>query len=388
MNKEKTNNNKNENKTEDKNEKKKFGLKDICAFLILTMITVSFGFLVGITASKISQDILNEHVAEENTTNDNGFEENQVLTESTETQEPTVTCVSSEYDFKVDEITVEIEGLSKGYDIAFINDLHLITDTEPGDVLEENLPTVTERYNSFSVTPEGIHADELWPEVIKFLNHYNFDAVVFGGDMLDYCSHKNMEVLSEGFEELNYSKDQIIYIRSDHDYGGWYGGGEFTDTDGFILQSELLDGDVGENCIEFDEFLIVGMNKSYQNLSDDRFDFLMEKLNAGKPVIMVTHVPFYSEEDASLEELSLEVRNKIYYWNKENSTYSPDAKTQEFIDCMYDEDSNVVQILAAHMHAAWDGVVANGLKEHIFAPTFEGRIGIVHVVAAKEGEQK
>jgi hypothetical protein len=50
---------------------------------------------------------------------------------------------------------------------------------------------------------------------------------------------------------------------------------------------------------------------------------------------------------------------------------------------MYGADSNVVQILAAHMHASWDGVVANNLKEHIFAPSFEGRIGIIHIVNAE-----
>lgn len=346
---------------------------------------------MGVAGSSLLQGMTEENVVEEQTveesTTDNGqSEENAESTESVE-EVQTPLYPPAEYDFKVDEITVEIEGLSRGYDIAFINDLHLITDTEPGDVLEENLSTVAERYNTFAVTSDGVHADELWPEIIKFLNYYDFDGVVFAGDMLDYCSHSNMAVLSEGFESLKYPKEKIMYIRSDHDYGGWYGGGVFTDADGFALQSEFFDQDEGENCIEFDEFLIVGVNKSYQNLSDNRLSFLNEKMDMGKPVIMVTHVPFYSEEDPSLESFSMETRNRIYYWNKENSTYSPDANTQEFIDDMYDEDSNVVQLLAAHMHAAWDGVVANDLRQHIFGPAFEGRIGIVHVVGKKESEE-
>ena len=215
-----------------------------------------------------------------------------------------------------------------------------------------------------------------------------FDAVIFGGDILDYCSHQNMDTLMEGFDHLKYPKEQVIYIRSDHDYGGWYGGGVFTDTDGFIAQSKLWDGDEGMGCVEFNEFIIVGVNKSYQNLSDERLRFLKEKLELGKPVIVATHVPFYSEEDESLEERSMEVRNRIYYWNRENSSYYPDSNTQEFIDCMYDEDSNVIQIVAAHLHASWDGIVANDVKEHIFAPSFEGRIGIIHVIPENEGEEK
>ncbi len=292
-----------------------------------------------------------------------------------------------EYNFRLDEITVEIEGLTESYVIAFVNDLHMITDKEPGDVLEENLPRAMERYETFSVTPEGIHAETLWPEIIEFLNFHSFDAVIFAGDMLDYGSHSNMEALSEGFEALKYPKEQIMYIRSDHDYVGWYGGSVFTDADGEQLQSELWDGDDGMACIEFEEFRIVGINRSYQDVSEERLSFLLKKLEGDKPVILVTHVPFYSEEDESLEQLSMEVRNKIYYWSRESSSYYPNEETQKLIDCMYDEDTSVVQILAAHLHASWDGIVANDLKEHIFAPAFEGRIGIVHV-EKPSGESK
>ena len=374
---------------ENTNKKSNINVRKVLANSLIIIITLSAGFFVGVAGSSLMQGMTKERVVEdeivaESTVDNEQTEESTEATERVEEQQPLY--LPSEYDFKVDEITIEIEGLSRGYDIAFINDLHLITDTEPGDVLEENLPTIEERYNTFS-TDDGFHSDELWPEIIKFLNYYDFDGVVFAGDMLDYCSHNNMAVLSEGFDALKYPKEKIMYIRSDHDYGGWYGGSVFTDEDGFALQSELWDGDEGENCIEFDEFLIAGVNKSYQNISDGRLSFLNEKMNAGKPVIMVTHVPFYSEEDSSLEELSMEKRNRIYYWNKENSSYCPDGNTQTFIDNMYDKNSNVIQLLAAHMHASWDGVVVNDLRQHIFGPAFEGRIGIVHVVAPKESEE-
>lgn len=313
-------------------------------------------------------------------------------TEETIAEEPAVSSGDAEeivydppkYDFKLDEITVEIDGLDSEYTIAFVNDVHMITDHEAGDVLEENLPTVEDRYEKLSITEDGVHGEELWPEVIKFLNYNDFDAVVFAGDLLDYCSHSNMEKLKEGFQALKYPEDKIMYLRSDHDYGGWYGGSVFTDTDGFIAQSELWDGDDSNKmCIEFDDFMIVGVNKSYQNLSEDRLQFLTGKLGKQKPVIVATHVPFYSEVDDSLAELSMEVRNRIYYWNPENSSYAPDENTQKFIDEMYDSDSSVVQIVAAHLHAAWDGKVTENLPEHIFAPTFEGKIGIIHVVGTE-----
>lgn len=293
-----------------------------------------------------------------------------------------------EYDFRLDEITVEIPvdagAPDREYEIAFINDLHLITDSEPGDVAEEFLPTVRERYDSLAVTPEGVHSEDLWPEVVKFLNYHDFDAVILGGDILDYCSHSNIETLMEGIDALKYPKEKILYLRSDHDYGGWYGGSSFTDTDGFIAQAELWDGDQGKGWIEFDEFIVVGINKSYQNIADDKLEFLMEKLDEGKPVIVATHVPFYSETDGSLAESSQQMLNGIYYWNQEETPYCTNQNTQAFIDRMYGEDSNVVQILAAHLHVLWDGYAAGDVKEHLFAPTYEGRIGIIYVTTVKD----
>ena len=326
--------------------------------------------------------------------------ENYGTEETFETEEPTlpepmeslqeeteIVYDSPKYSFATDEITVYIGGLTEEYTIAFVNDLHLVTDTEVGHVLEEELPEVMKRYNELAITNDGKHAEELWPEIIRYLNYNNFDAVIFGGDLLDYCSPSNIEVLKQGFEQLKYDSDRMIYLRSDHDYVGTYGGSQYTDADGFAAQKQLWDGDSEEKVIDMREFLIVGINKSYLNLSDDRLNYLNGELRDGRPVIVATHVPFYVTEDAeSLEARSLEIRNKIYYWNPTNSGYCPDENTQKFIDEMYAPGSNVVQILAAHLHASWDGKATKKVGEHIFAPAYSGSIGIIHVTGQKVQE--
>lgn len=359
----------------------------ICIDVLLLLVLAAIVALVVFINHSDGQDAEEEPSQEESLEMPEPTEISPSEQETVSSGDAEIVYEAPEYDFQLDEITVEIEGLTQEYEIAFVNDLHMITDKEPGDVLEEHMPQVQERYETLSVTSEGIHAEELWPEVVKFLNYHDFDAVIFGGDMLDYCSNSNMAALQEGFDALKYPREKLLYVRSDHDYSGAYGGGVYTDTDGFIAHTKLWDGDADGKYIEFDDFVIVGINKSYQKVSDDRLKFLKEKLEADKPVIVVTHVPFYSEEDEGLEELSMQVRNKIYYWNPKNSGYIPDENTQTFIGEMYAEDSNVVQILAAHLHAAWDGVVSGELKQHIFAPTFEGSIGIVHIVGKSGSEE-
>lgn len=302
--------------------------------------------------------------------------------------EETIVYPAPDYNFTTDEIIVEIEGLKGKYTIAFVNDMHLITDHSSGDVTEDNMAIVNERYETLSVTGDGVHSEDLWPEVIKYLNYNDFDAVIFGGDILDYCSNSNIMALQAGFNGLKYPKDRVMYIRSDHDYGGWYGGSGFTDTTGFLLQSFVLDTDNMEKVIEFEEFMIVGINQSYRNPSQYTRELIDHNLNTGKPVLLATHVPFYSSVDDSLEELSFEVRNRIYYWSYNGTTYVPEGEIQRLIDEIYAENSNVVQIVAAHLHASWDGYVTDRLKEHIFAPSFQGNIGIIHVTGSEGNEEQ
>lgn len=351
--------------------KKRINIKIIIGIVVLAAVLVLTLVLVKNAADQ--QDLENK-----------GPEVGEVTPEPEpdSTEEPggeEVVYPAPEYDFKTDEIFVEIAGLEKEYTIAVVNDLHLITDHKSGDVIEDNMAVVKERYETLSVTPEGIHAEELWPQVVDYLNFHDFDAVIFAGDLLDYSSNSNINTLKSGMNNLKYPKDRMLYIRSDHDYGGWYGGSGFTDINGFRLQTFILDGDSTEKVMEFDEFMIVGINQSYRAISDDAYEIISEKLDRGKPVIIVTHVPFYSEVDDSLEKLSMEVRNRIYYWSGNGNTYVPEGRTQMLIDKMYAEDSNVVQIVAAHVHSFWDGYVTDKLKEHIFAPTFQGNIGIIHV---------
>ena len=37
--------------------------------------------------------------------------------------------------------------------------------------------------------------------------------MIFGGDLLDYCSPSNIEVLEQGFDQLKYDRDRVIYLR-------------------------------------------------------------------------------------------------------------------------------------------------------------------------------
>lgn len=325
------------------------------------------------------------------------FEEESSIEESSTFEEETSEPISEEvyypepnYHFQTDEIIVEVPDLSKEYTVAWVSDLHMVTDHEiSDDILAEDLDAVQARYDFFQ-TADGVHGEYLLPEIIDYLNYGSYDAIIFGGDMLDYCSVSNMELLKSEFDRLN-KKVPVLYIRADHDYGFWYGGDGFTEADAENMHQEMADGDdLNTKYLDFGEFVIIGVNRSTKDMFPEQYRILDEMFtnaaSEGKPVIVATHVPYASKIDetneVTLYDRSMEIRNKIYYWGGGN--YVPNEVTSNFLDKIYREDTSVVEVLAGHLHAGWDGKLTEQVNQHIFEPAYLGSIGIIKFVPEKE----
>ncbi len=297
-----------------------------------------------------------------------------------ESLEDTVENPRPEYDFSAEEVTVIIEGISKEYTIAWVSDLHLISDhkagTEMGDVHAEYLDAISKRYEELSVTEDGVHAEDLWPEIVKYLNYNEFDGVIFGGDIMDYCSNSNVAMIREGLEKLQIP---YIYIRADHDYGVYYGGVFFTEAEARKLHQSNDGDEISYKLWDKNDFLVLGIDNSTKNMPSYYLDMVADVYSRGIPVIMATHVPYESMVDTSLEELSIQERNTIYYWSEESEHYKPGDITRRYLDMIYGEDTMAVQILAGHLHASWEGLISEQVPQHIFSPAYSGSIGVVHV---------
>jgi hypothetical protein len=194
-----------------------------------------------------------------------------------------------------------------------------------------------------------------------------------------------MNILTEGFDRLKYPSNRVLYIRADHDYGTWYSDGStgFDDYKAHDLHAAIDGDDNTHKYLDFGEFIIAGVNNSIKKPGEEQMEVLTGIYNLGIPVIAATHVPYYSQTDPSLEELSMLVRNRIYYWSPDSETYNPDADMWRYLDMIYGEDSNCAYVLAGHLHAEWEGEIRDGLTEHIFSPAFSGTIGVVHIVPVK-----
>lgn len=358
--------------------------------IILTFLLIRFSAAYILFLRQESLDIQNDaEGAEEIKEDDNNKE-------SLETSE--ISYPAPEYEFKTDEITIEIPGLTRSYTLAWISDLHLTSDFAPAeDVMEEYVETIKQRHDTLFIHNEekqenehGIYSEELWSEIIKFLNYTKiggnrFDGIIFGGDIMDYCSQSNVELFLKEYDNLDTSIP-LLYIRADHDYGFWYGGNVFTEPMAEAIHQNIAGGDdLTQKYLDFDEFMVIGVNRSNKDMSQAQYDIIKSQYEKAKqenkPVIAVTHVP-YESQDGTFKEFSMEVKGKVYYWSYflQEGNNIPNAVTRQYLDEIYAEDTPVVKVLAGHMHSGWDGMLTPQVSQHVFHPAYRGYIGVIHVV--------
>lgn len=345
----------------------------IAVLILLAIITVAVWIILLFQPSKkenVSPNIIEGEIIED-------IQKQEYTQEEEESGEQ---LSEPQYNFTVEEVTVPVENLSESYHFTWVSDLHMITDHEVGPGMDGlYLEEIKERYEDLPVDKEGLHAEELWPMLVQKLRTMDIDGVVFGGDMIDYCSESNINALTKGLEQLQVP---YLYIRADHDMGAWYGGAVFLDRHAKKLQESIDGNDIEKKYWEFDDFIMVGVDYSNKDMSKNQMWTLEEQFNSGKPVIVLTHVPYSSHVDESLKKLSMEVRNTEYYWEGEH--YQPNEDTSEYLHMIYRDESVVKQVLAGHLHSSWDGMITDYVPQHIFGPAFEGNIGLIHVVPATE----
>lgn len=273
--------------------------------------------------------------------------------------------------YSAENVHVSIEGCENTYYLLWVSDLHICI---PGDeVTDQNYTTVLARHDGFSVS-NGVPTDMMWAELPNILDDCDADAILFGGDMVDFCSEANVNCLRDGLNRLH---TPYLYIRADHDNRPF-----FLANPDPAKAKNLQDSVCGNNDVfsmEFDDFYILAVNNSTDQMTPEGLDAAKAVFAAGKPVIILSHVPYASKVDPSLQESSRAAwGNRELVWGL-SSSYVPNETTQEFLDLVYAEESPVVEILCGHLHYTWDGYLTGNIREHVFSPAFQGVVGVITI---------
>lgn len=270
----------------------------------------------------------------------------------------------------VDRKEVKIDGLKKTYRILFISDMHVIDPDQSVDESDES--TVAVRKDSFS-NRYGNSAS-YWKMFAPTVDSYRADAVILGGDMVDFCTSQSISILKEGMSEIRTPK---FYLRADHDYANWYTKGTITSDQTKALQ-KTVDSDEEVYILDEGEFLIVGINRSTDQITKTALAKLKEVFAEGKPIILATHVPYLPQKGSSLADETNRVWERLLLWG-DGCIYVPDANTSAFMQMLYEKDSPVKAVLCGHLHFRHSDQLTDGIVQYVFDASYKGKVGLIEV---------
>lgn len=275
---------------------------------------------------------------------------------------------------KEDRVEVDLPGVSGEYEILFISDMHIIALDD--SVVSESYGIAEERYHKMFRTETDMSSADNWTILSSALDAYRADGIIFGGDMIDFVSQSNVDILKKGFLNID---TPYMYLRADHDFGTWYSGFMMDHGDALALHEQISEyKDV--YIMEYEEFYILGWNNSTSDMTGEGLRRAEEIWDDGKPIILATHVPLDSVIDNGLKEESarMDPHGRSKLWGH-GSLYHPNETTTTFLNMVYDSQSPVKAVLSGHLHFKYTVPLTNQITGYVFAPAFSGNIARIRI---------
>lgn len=324
-----------------------------------------------IAESEYVDEITEEAEATEAVETDSEYEAAE-LESSQEIEEPVKSrfeLISEEIGLHIDQVELDLPNVQNSYELLFVNDMHVLKLDE--SVTPECEEKVKIRQDIMFRTRTGMASAEAWPKFSAILDDFSADGIIFGGDMIDFVSPANVQMLSEGFSQIT---TPYIYLRADHDLAVWYSGGTINMEDSMELHTSVSSYQ-DMFVMEYPEFYVLGWNNSTGQLTNDGLDAALRIWNSGKPIILATHVPINSIVDNSLAEAAANIdpENRKKLWG-DGCLYRPDDTTDAFLGMIYDTNSPVKAVLSGHLHFRHVVQLTEQTVEYVFAPAFEGNV--------------
>lgn len=236
-----------------------------------------------------------------------------------------------------------IEGLNQEYDLLFLTDLHIIVPSQEDS--DRVIAYARERLPLFQ-NKQGVPSAEQFAGWMDFAADGHLDAVLLGGDMIDYPSLSNIEYLQGQLERLEIP---YLYAPGNHDWTfPWEYMTDWGREEYLPLLEPLMQGNTSLQSLDMGEFIVVAVNNCSGQVSPEVADGYEELLSRDKPVIVIAHVPFLTQ--AVLAKAREEWDSPVVIGGGDYGGISPDEVSEAFINKTTEMSSPVAAVLAGHVH--------------------------------------
>jgi len=280
---------------------------------------------------------------------------------------------TASYGLGADSVNISMDNVKGTYKIAWVSDLHMMQPNETNI----NHAWYTNHSTTFEQRNAGFNNSyAILPKIIDCLNANDFDAIVFGGDMMDNYSEDNFNYLKSQISRLNNSN--VMFLVADHDYLT-----EMTTNSGTNESAASLGvgGEIKQITIgnDGDSITLIGQNFANREISDSAISTVSNYLNNSQNALYFTHVPIESQKEPDkMQSWSKSVHNgDVYYWSSASTSNGYKPKSN-YLNTLYNS-SSLRGVFAGHVHSSGNFNFSDGAIEHVFNAAFKGIIGVITI---------
>ena len=197
-------------------------------------------------------------------------------------------------------------------------------------------------------------------------------VILHTGDLIDFVSDANLKRAGAFIRE-----NDVFFVAGNHEYSQYVG--ETFEDEAYRNQSLPLVQSYFTNDIRFAKREISGVNfvaldNSYYKIDRAQLDALRTVVGEGKPVVLMMHVPLYSESFYDLMRsrsqkypvylMSAPHEKIAYYCEKEYGQQVSDEVTDEAYEYIKSE-SAIKCLLVGHMHFCHEDRLTDRLTQYV-----------------------
>lgn len=241
------------------------------------------------------------------------------------------------------EETIVVEGLSEEYDLLFLTDTHMVVSSD-GDS-EQIGVNASERAPLFA-DDKGVSSALQFPAWMEYAGEQKVDALLLGGDIIDFPSRGTLEHLQKNLNTLSLP---YLYTLGNHDWTfPWEYMTDKAREEYLPLLEPMLQGNGAIQRLDMGELTIVAVDNSSNQVNGEALARYEEILAEGRPVIVMVHVPFMTQ--SVLGRANEVWQSAVVIGGGNYGGIYPNEESDAFVNMTTAADSPVVAVLAGHVH--------------------------------------
>lgn len=260
-------------------------------------------------------------------------------------------------------------GLDREYKFFQISDIHMsyVYEDSTQEEINESIRTQNQWYamkrefasaaNEFCDERYDVPPHLIFEKLAKYAIDIKADAFVFTGDMFNRVTDSNIRYMKDFLKDFPIP---IIYCPGNH--CSMNINGEHVN-----LYDKIKDVIPNPSfaSYEFDDFSILTFDNGEKKITCEQLDFLKEKLNGEKKVLIVVHAPL------NIGEFGKEYVKKLspYFFLGVEGDCENAFKFNEIIK---ENDEKIIAVLAGHIHSFAQGKLTDNLMQYVCSSALIG----------------